>query len=89
MDEQQHECGHTDTDHLEMRELLHLVQHAQKIENPRVAVVVTDSGEVHFASAIPPHEAAAALRKLAERVQRYGSNYVRDHFDRGEAARWN
>lgn len=89
MDEKRHECGHTDAEHEEHAELIHLVQHMQKIENPRVALAITDEGEIHFATSIPPHEAAAALRKIAERVQRYGGNYVRDHFDRGEAARWN
>lgn len=87
--EERHECGHTDAEHREMAELDHLVDHVVQVTNPRVALVVTDAGEVHFASTIPPHEAARLLSEMAERVRRYGSNYVHDHFDRGAAARWN
>lgn len=84
------ECGHTEREHEEMGELGHLVKHVSVMAvNPRVALVVGDSGEVHFASSLPPHEAAALLRRMADRVQRYGANYVQDHYDRGEASQWN
>lgn len=73
-----------------MTELKQLVKHVSAmVVNPRVALMVSDSGEVHFATSVPPHEAAAMLRKMADRVQRYGANYVEDHFDRGDASQWN
>jgi hypothetical protein len=84
------DCGHTEREHEQMSELDHLVEHVQVTAiNPRVALIVQDDGTVHFASSLPPHEAAAMLEKMAERVRRYGANYVSDHFDRGEAAKWN
>jgi hypothetical protein len=90
MSEERHECGHTDTEHEEMHELEHLIHHTTRIvKNPRVALIIDDTGEVHFVTTIAPSEAAAMLEKMAERVRRYGGNYVHDHFDRGEASRWN
>jgi hypothetical protein len=73
-----------------MAELTDLIEHVTvAVVNPRVALVVGDSGEVHFASTLPPREAAQVLRKMAERVLRSGANYLTDHYDRGEAAQWN
>jgi len=60
-----------------------------KAMNPRVAVVMDDDGDVHFASTLTPGEAATVLMRIAERVRRYGGNYVHDHYDRGQAAQWN
>lgn len=87
--DKRHDCGHTDAEHEEYADLHHLMAHVQKIEDPRVALIVTDNGEVHFATSLPPHEASQLLLHMAERVRRYGSNYVHDHFDRGAASRWN
>jgi len=89
MDRDEQDCGHTEEDHTEMRELVNLVRVVQTIENPRVALIVTDSGEVHFATSLPPGEAARALALMADRVRRYGGNYVHDHFDRAQASPWN
>jgi hypothetical protein len=83
------DCGHTTREHTEMDELHGLVTHVTKLANPRVALIITETGEVHFASSIPPGEAALVLEKMAGRVHRYGSNYVKDHFDRGAASEWN
>lgn len=84
------ECGHTEREHIENGELRHLVEHVRVTAiNPRVALVVQDDGNVHFASSLPPSEAAVMLEKMAARVRRYGSNYVSDHYDRGDAAQWN
>jgi hypothetical protein len=88
-DDEIKDCGHTQADHEQMHDLVHLVQHVQAIEDPRVALIITDDGEIHFATSIHPREAAQALEEMAQRIRRYGSNYVRDHFDRGQAARWN
>ncbi len=89
MDDERFECGHTEQDHEQMDELHELVHHVQTIKNPRIALIVTETGEVHFASTIPSSEAAQMLREMTERVRRYGGNYVHDHLDRGMAARWN
>ena len=89
MNEERLACGHTEREHEEYADLNHLVTHVQRIEDPRVALIISDEGDVHFASSIPPREAADALMMMANRVRRYGSNYVHDHFDRGAAARWN
>jgi hypothetical protein len=48
-----------------MHDLVHLVQHVQKIEDPRVALIITDDGEIHFATSIHPREAAQALEEMA------------------------
>lgn len=83
-------CGHTDKEHEELFELATLVEHTTiAVKNPRVALVISDTGDIHFASSIAPHEAAAALEQVAARARRYGANYVRDHFDRGTASQWN
>lgn len=60
-----------------------------KIANPRVALILDDNGEVHFATTLPPGEAAQVLSHMADRVRRYGGNFVRDHYDRGQASQWN
>jgi hypothetical protein len=86
---EQMDCGHTEEQHAEMQELGHLIAHVQKIENPRVALVIQETGEVHFASSLAPGEAAHVLELMAARIRRYGGNYVHDHFDRGQAAQWN
>lgn len=84
-----HDCGHTDQEHEEMAELRGIIMRVQKIEDPRVALVVEDSGEVHFVTSLPPAEAAEALIEMAYKIKRYGGNYVKDHFDRGRRAQWN
>lgn len=88
-DDETMDCGHSQADHEQMHDLAHLVHHVQKIEDPRLALIIAEDGEIHFASSIHPREAAQALEEMAARVRRYGSNYVRDHFDRGRAAQFN
>jgi hypothetical protein len=89
MDEQL-DCGHTPAEHAEMPELRGLVAHvSHAVVNPRVALVVDDSGAVHFATSLKPGEAAQMLEHMASRVRRYGGNYVVDHYDRGAASEWN
>jgi hypothetical protein len=84
------DCGHTPREHLEIHELNGLVAHVSTtVMNPRVALLVSDDGAVHFATSLQPHEAAQMLEKMAARVRRYGSNYVVDHYDRGAASEWN
>lgn len=90
MDQERNQCGHTGEEHAEFSELAGLIEHIQHtITNPRVMLVVTDNGEVHFATSLPPGEAAQLIERLAARVRRYGGNYVRDHFERGQSAQWN
>jgi len=84
------DCGHTPREHAEQMELAGLITHVSTtVTNPRVALIVDDSGKVHFATSMTPGEAASMLEKMATRVRRYGSNYVVDHFDRGAASEWN
>lgn len=84
------DCGHTEQDHAFQRDLRNVMQHmGHEIVNPRIMMVVEESGEIHFATSIPPGEAAQALEQLAARIRRYGGNQARDHFDRGAASRWN
>lgn len=85
-DGEPHDCGHTDQEHEDARDLMKVIHRVQKIENPRVALIVTETGEVHFVSTIPPGEAAEALIEMAYKIKRYGGNYVRDHFERGRRA---
>jgi hypothetical protein len=82
-------CGHTPDEHAEMDELHGMIHEVQRIEDPRLALIVQDTGEVHYASSLNPGEAAQMLEELARRVRRYGGNFVHDHFDRGRAAQWN
>lgn len=89
MDEDRLDCGHTRAEHEEMHDLHHLIGSIQKIEKPRVALVVEESGEVHFATSMPPREAAEALIAMGMKIKRYGGNYMRDHFDRGRSAHLN
>jgi hypothetical protein len=89
MDEQL-DCGHTPAEHLEMHELEDLVAHVSgAVVNPRVALIVADSGQVHFATSLNPGEAAHMLERMAARVRRYGGNYVTDHYDRGVSSEFN
>lgn len=83
------DCGHTQAEHEEIHDLHHLMHSIQEIKNPRVALVVEESGEVHFATTMPPGEAAEALIEMGMKIKRYGGNYVRDHFDRGRSAQLN
>lgn len=84
------DCGHTPAEHAEMHELDGLVSHvSHAVVNPRVALIVSDSGEVHFATSLKPGEAAQMLERMAARVRRYGANYVVDHYDRGVMSEFN
>lgn len=88
MSEERHDCGHTDEEHGEFFDLFHLVERVQVVKNPRVALVLTDDGHVHFATTLPPHEAAEVLREMTARL-RTGGQYHSFHLDRSRAARWN
>lgn len=46
---------------------------------PRVAFMVDESGASHFAASVSPHRAASALRRMADRVERDGGTWRRDH----------
>lgn len=90
MDDERKICGHTEEEHAGFQDLPGLIEHVQHtIVNPRVVLVVGDTGDVHFVTSLPPGEAAQMIERLASRIRRYGANYVRDHFERGEAAQWN
>lgn len=83
------DCGHSDAEHEQMHDLIHLVHSVQMIDDPRVAFVVTESGSVHFACSIPPGEAASMLEEMARKLRRYPANYVREHFTRAHSAAMN
>jgi hypothetical protein len=89
MGHDQTDCGHTEQEHREMHDLLHLTEHVTMLPNPRVAFILTEDGEIHFASSIPPGEAAKAMEQMAAKLRRYPANYATDHFDRARAAGMN
>lgn len=89
MSRERMDCGHSPQEHAEMHDLMHLVAHVQAVPDPRVAFVMTDDGDVHFACSVTPHEAASMLEEMARRLRRYPANYAREHFDRASSASLN
>jgi hypothetical protein len=82
-------CGHSDEEHEEMHDLVHLVEHVQTIDNPRVAFILTETGMIHFACSVPPHEAADALERMAAKIRRNPMNHAVEHHDRRTSAHLN
>ncbi len=63
--------------HEDDADLASLVVDVQMVKNPRMAIVMTEEGTVHFAASIAPCDAAAVLENLAEHIRRYHVQYTR------------
>lgn len=67
------DCGHTGQEHEEMPVMSDLAREALIAEDPKVVYLLTEQNTTSFATSLPPEQASAALRAMADRVDQFAA----------------